>query len=128
MPPAWSFAPPGAGSAAGVVGVDFEALGHGQASPQARWIRSPSSRPHGVSRRPAAAGCRGRWNFVGEWKSLPRDASRQAVLQRGVGVAVASAAVWLPVTTSMPRPPCWMNSVMRAYSSIAVKGSGPGGR
>ena len=32
-----------------------------------------------------------------------------------------SMALWLPVTTSMPRPPWPMNSVISAYSSVGVK-------
>ena len=61
---------------AGVVGVDFEALGHGQASPQAQpGCSRPAPSTRGQRRRPAAAGCRGRCGFRRGVKSLP-DASR----------------------------------------------------
>ena len=59
------------------------------------------------------------WLSSGLWKSLPREAARPN--SRAVSAyRTYSAAVWLPVTTSTARPPCALNSVNSAYSSLAV--------
>ena len=60
------------------------------------------------------------WLSPGEWKSLPREASRPNSSAMSAYFWY-SAALWLPVTTSTPRPPWALNSVNSAYSSVGVK-------
>src|SRR5690606_13926638 len=86
----------------------------------AHWMRSSSRFQTGV-RSPGRKGRvpRSVWLSSGLWKSLPRDAARPNSLAVSAYFTY-SCVVWLPVTTSTPRPPWDTNSVNSAYSSLVV--------
>jgi hypothetical protein len=80
--------------------------------------------PHRGQAGPAGrAGCPGRCGFrrARGSRCRARPAGRTRARCRRSAIRVLGLALWLPVTTSTPRPPWAMNSVNSAYSSVGVK-------